>query len=205
MAKRVSPSVRTEVLSRIATSGGITLAFLALGGCVVAGPTYGTDKRVGEQLLEDVASITSLRREGTQIDYKPRPGLVPPPEGAELPVPQSSIAKSEAAFENSPEKLRERLAAEGGLRGVDTRSVAAQSKRYDPETGKRIDMRKRAARIGDPNKRGLLTDPPVEYRQAANTAPTGELGVPEYKKERARKKLAGQKDERGFLRKLLPF
>ena len=199
-AKQTSALARTGILSRCA----LGLGLLSLGGCVIAGPTYGTDKRVGEQLLEDVASVTSLRRETVKIDYKPRPGLVPAPEGAELPAPQDSVAKNDVAFESSPEKLRETLAASGGLRNVDSRSVSAQSKQYDPQTGKRIDMRKRAARIGDPNQRRLLTDPPVEYRQAASTAPTGDLGTPEYKKERARKKLAG-KDEKSGWRKLLPF
>ena len=199
-AKQTSALARTGILSRCA----LGLGLLSLGGCVIAGPTYGTDKRVGEQLLEDVASVTSLRRETVKIDYKPRPGLVPAPEGTELPAPQTALAKDDRAFQSSPEKLRETLAANGGLRGVDTRSLSAQSKAYDPETGKRINMRKRAARIGSPDERRILTDPPIQYRQAAATAPTGELGTPEYKKERARRKLAG-KDDRGFLRKLLPF
>ena len=218
-AKRVlSAEGRTGMVSSLAgiapslgsiaptlAKGGLVLAMLSLGGCVIAGPTYGTDKRVGEQLVEDLASVTSLRRESVKIDYKPRPGLVPAPEGTALPAPQDSLSERDAAFQNSPERLRERMAAEGSLRGVDARSVSAQTKRYDPETGKRIDMRKRAARIGSPDERRVLTDPPVEYRQAAATAPTGDVGVPEYKKERARKKLAGADDDRGFLRKLLPF
>ena len=195
-----------------AVRGGALLSVgltLLLGGCVVAGPTYGTDKRVGEQLIEDLGSITTLRREGTVIDYKPRPGLVQPPQGAELPAPQESVARTDGAWENSPEALRKRLAEDGELRGVDTRSLAAQraaSREIDPATGKPIDMRKRAARIGPAGERRLLSDPPVSYRQAAATAPTGELGVPEYKKERVRAKARGEKDGLGSkLRRLLPF
>ena len=197
-------------IARITT--GLTLAATtALGGCVIAGPTYGTDKRVGEQLVEDLASVTTLRRKTTPINYQPRPGLLPAPEGAALPEPQETAAKNDAAWQNSPEELRKRLAAESAgnrgdspLRNVDTRSLAAQSKSFDPKTGKRIDIRKRAARIGDPNERRILSDPPVQYRQAAATAPTGELGVPEYKKERARAKAAGKSDT-PFWKKILPF
>ena len=189
--------------------GGTALATLALGGCVVAGPTYGTDKRVGEQLIEDLGSVTTLRKKQSVIDYKPRPGLVPPPEGAALPAPQTSVAKSDAAWENSPEALRKRMAEEGNVNGVDMRSVASQNdvREIDPTTGKPISIRKRAARIGPANQRRTLSDPPVEYRQAATTAPVGDLGVPEYKKERIRAKARGQ-DEGGIgskLRKLLPF
>ena len=171
---------------------------------MLAGPTYGTDKRMGQQLIEDLASVTSLRKETVEIDYRPRPGLVPAPDGAALPEPQRTVTEDNAAWRESPEALRERLAASGELRDVDTRSVAAQSKRIDPDTGKVVDMRARAAGITQDGSRRRLSDPPVEYRQAAATAPTGDLGVPEYKKERARKAAQGD-DERGFLRRLLPF
>lgn len=191
-------------IRRAATAASLLALPLALGGCVLAGPTYGTDKRVGQQLLEDIASVTSLRKETVAIDYKPRAGLVPPPEGAGLPAPQETVTESSPAWQESPEALRERLAAEGELNGVDTRSVLAQSKRVDPATGERVDMRARAAAITPDGSRRKLSDPPVEYRQAAATAPTGDLGVPEYKKERARKAAQGD-DDRGFLRRLLPF
>ena len=203
---------RETSMTRVLASG-LALGMLALGGCSIAGPTYGTDKRVGEQLIEDLASVTTLRKDTPAIDYKPRPGLVPAPDGAGLPAPQSTLARGDAAWENSPEALRKRLAAESAadprnspLRDVDTRSLAAQSKLYDPETGKRVNMRKRAARIGSPNERGLLSDPPVSYRQAAATAPTGDLGTPEYKKERIRAAARGEsKGALGKLRDLLPF
>lgn len=191
--------------TRSAALAPVFLASAALAGCSLAGPTYGTDKRVGEQLFEDVASITTLRKETAQIDYRPRPGLVPPPQAGALPVPQESVTESAAAFGQSPEQLRADLAASGDLRDVDTRSVAAQSKRIDPATGKLIDMRARRAAITQDGSRRKLSDPPVEYRQAAATAPTGDLGVPEYKKDRIRKAAEGKEDDRGFLRKLLPF
>ena len=191
-------------IRRAATTVSLLVLPVALGGCVLAGPTYGTDKRMGQQLVEDLASVTSLRKETVRIDYQPRPGLVPPPEGADLPQPQDTITESNQAWQQSPEALRARLAEEGELNGVDTRSVVEQSKRIDPRTGKRVDMRIRAAGITTDGSRRRLSDPPVTYRATADTAPTGDLGVPEYKKERARKKAAGD-DDRGFLRKLLPF
>lgn len=201
-------STDRSAISRLTTCG-VAIATLSLGGCVIAGPTYGTDKRVGEQLVEDLGSITTFRRKGTVIDYKPRPGLLPPPEGAGLPAPQDSVAASDAAWQNSPEALRERMAEEGNVNGVDMRSVAAQTgaREIDPTTGKPVSMRKRAARIGPSNERRVLSDPPVEYRQAASTAPVGDLGVPEYKKERVRAKARGEDDGGlgGKLRKLLPF
>ena len=192
-------------IRRAATVSTLLALPALLGGCVLAGPTYGTDKRVGQQLFEDIASVTALRKETVAIDYKPRPGLVPAPEGGALPAPQASVTERTAAFQESPEQLRARLAAEGELNGVDSRSVLAQSKRVDPATGKRVDMRARAAAITPDGSRRKLSDPPVAYREAAATAPTGDLGVPEYKKERARKAAAGDEDDRGFLRRLLPF
>lgn len=203
----------------------VMLVALVASGCSLAGPTYGTDKRVGEQLLEDLASVTTLKRDTPAIDYQPRPGLLPVPEGGTLPAPQESVAATNPAWENSPEELRRRLAREAArpgssaLQGVDTRSLAAQSKTYgegatygtaaapiDPSTGKRVNMRKRAARIGSANTRDSLSAPPVEYRQAAATAPTGELGTPEYKKERIRAKATDDSPSAlGKLRDLLPF
>ena len=187
---------------------GTALATLSLGGCILAGPTYGTDKRIGVQVLEDLGSVTQLRREQAKIDYKPRPGLLPPPEGTTLPAPQESVAKNDDAWQNSPEALRRRVVEEGNSEGVDLRSVSRQrgKREIDPTTGKPIDMRKRAARIGPADQRRTLSDPPVEYRQAASTAPVGELGVPEYKKERVRRAARGEKEGFGKkLRKLLPF
>ena len=202
MTATSSRSHRLATASTVALTAGLAVV---LAGCSVAGPTSGTDKRVGEQLVEDLASITSLSKKSAPIDYRPRPGLVPAPESGALPVPQESVTESAAAFSQSPEQLREELLASESRRGIDTRSVSLQSKRVDPATGKRIDMRARAAAITQDGSRAKLSDPPVAYRQAATTAPTGDLGVPEYKKERARKAALGKEEDKGFLRKLLPF
>lgn len=46
---------------------------------------------------------------------------------------------------------------------------------------------------GDEAKRKYLSEPPLEYRQAADTAPTGDIGEDEYKKERRLKAQAKKK------------
>lgn len=45
-------------------------------------------------------------------------------------------------------------------------------------------------RQGSPTKRRYLSEPPIEYRQAADSAPAGELGEDELKKQRKAKKAA---------------
>ncbi len=41
-----------------------------------------------------------------------------------------------------------------------------------------------ASKQGNPTVRRTLTEPPLEYRQPAATAPTDELGEDEFKKQR---------------------
>ena len=57
---------------------------------------------------------------------------------------------------------------------------------------------------GSSKTRKYLSEPPLDYRQAAADAPTGELGEDEYKKERRLKREARKKS--GFsLSDLNPF
>jgi hypothetical protein len=57
---------------------------------------------------------------------------------------------------------------------------------------------------GDAQKRKFLSEPPIDYRQAAADAPVGELGEDEYRKERRLKREARKKN--GFsLSDLNPF
>ena len=51
---------------------------------------------------------------------------------------------------------------------------------------------------GDPNTRKYLSEPPVQYRVASDTAPQNELGEDEYKKERRLKKEAEGKKGSGW-------
>ena len=57
---------------------------------------------------------------------------------------------------------------------------------------------------GNSQTRKFLSEPPVDYRQAAADAPTGELGEDEYRKERRLKREARKKSG-GFLSDLNPF
>jgi hypothetical protein len=46
---------------------------------------------------------------------------------------------------------------------------------------------------GDPTSRKYLSEPPLVYREAASTAPQGDVGEDEYKKERRLKKASQSK------------
>ncbi|WEX08432.1 hypothetical protein [Chelativorans sp. AA-79] len=63
-------------------------------------------------------------------------------------------------------------------------------------------LQRRQQTQGSPTTRRYLSDPPVDYRQPAPTAPADELGVDEEKKERAAKRTG---DGSGGLRKLWPW
>ena len=60
-----------------------------------------------------------------------------------------------------------------------------------------------ASNQGSPTVRRTLSEPPLEYRQPAETAPTGELGEDEFKKQRRLKaearKAAGETSWRDFV------
>lgn len=61
-----------------------------------------------------------------------------------------------------------------------------------------------ANRQGSPTTRKLLSEPPLDYRQAAATAPTDDLGEDELKKERRLKAAARKKSDGGWA-DLWPF
>lgn len=205
-------TVKTEYRACVSI-GAVIAASLVLSGCL--GPTYGTDKSSTEQLVDDLGNIASIgpQRKGADIDYKPRPAIVKPPQTASLPAPQQSISENNPAWVESPEETRERLIAEaeesGGTagfrsplarRGVDS-SVDAPTTvggRADGpptplETAAR-DRRQREAyqqarkiqQGAYSDRRRFLSDPPLTYRKPAETAPVGELGEPEKVKERRR-------------------
>ncbi|WP_422372848.1 hypothetical protein [Hoeflea sp.] len=205
-------TVKTEYRASVSI-GAVIAASLALSGCL--GPTYGTDKSSTEQLVDDLSGIASIgpQRKGADIEYKPRPAIVKPPETASLPAPQQSISENNPAWVESPEQTRERLIAEAdensgatgfrsplARRGVDssagsptTLGGAADGPPTPLETSTR-DRRQREAyqqarRIEQgaySDRRRFLSDPPLTYRRPAETAPVGELGEPEKVKERRR-------------------
>lgn len=69
--------------------------------------------------------------------------------------------------------------------------------------GKEFQQALAASKQGSPTVRRTLTEPPLDYRQPADTAPTDELGEDEYKKQRRLKaearKASGSKSWRDFV------
>lgn len=194
--------------------GALIAASLALSGCL--GPTYGTDKTATEQLVDDLGNVASIKtiRKGEDIEYKPRPSIVRPPENAGLPLPQQSIAENNPAWVESPEETRKRLIAEadagGGAantfrsplarQGVDSSASApAEMGRaadgppsprdiveQEKKNREQFQQARKIEQGAYSDRRRFLSDPPLTYRQPSQTAPAGELGEPEQVKERRR-------------------
>ncbi|QPC93746.1 hypothetical protein [Mesorhizobium sp. INR15] len=212
--------------ARLALLAPLVVSGLALSGCM-GSPTYGTDKTAGAQLAGDLSSAFSISpKHKEQIDYKPRPTLVKPAPGQKenLPAPQDSIETANADWPESPEQRRARLRADATAHQDDPayqsqivddvqtdptaiKNAMAQSGSSHPpawtpadsDKGRAAEIQRRLAdsKQGDPNTRKYLSEPPVQYRVASDTAPQGELGEDEYKKERRLKKEAAAKSKTG--------
>ncbi|ANT51337.1 hypothetical protein MEA186_17843 [Mesorhizobium amorphae CCNWGS0123] len=213
--------------ARVALLAPLVVSGLALSGCM-GSPTYGTDKTAGEQLAGDLSSAFSFApKRGEKIDYKPRPELVKPAPGQKenLPPPQESIETASADWPESPEARRARLRADATAHQDDpayqsqivddvqtdpvavkkamAESASSHPPRWSPadsDKGRAAEIQRRMAegKQGDPNTRKYLSEPPLDYRVAASTAPQGELGEDEYKKERRLKKEAEGKKSGGW-------
>ncbi|UCI06140.1 hypothetical protein [Mesorhizobium sp. B1-1-8] len=202
-----------KTYARAALLAPLVASAIALSGCM-SSPTYGTDKTAVAQLADDIsgaAAITPKHRD--PIDYKPRPDLVKPAPGQKeaLPAPQESIQTASADWPESPEARRARIRADATahqndpsyqpetVEDVQTDPVAVKKAmadsasshppRWSPEDsdkGRAAEIQRRLAeqKQGDPNTRKYLSEPPLAYRAAADTAPQNELGEDEYKKER---------------------
>ncbi|MEI8700236.1 MAG: hypothetical protein E5Y88_25260 [Mesorhizobium sp.] len=219
--------------ARVALLAPLVVSGLALSGCM-GSPTYGTDKPAAAQLAGDLTSAFSVvPKNKDRIDYKPRPELVKPAPGQkELPPPQDSIATASADWPESPEQRRARLRADATLHQDDPdyqaqivddvqtdptaiKAAMAQSGSSHPpawtpadsDKGRAAEVKRRLAqgKQGDPNTRKYLSEPPVQYRAAAGTAPAGDLGEDEYKKERRLKKEAAAKNKSGGMFDWLPW
>lgn len=215
--------------ARVAATASVVVSALAVSGCMSA-PTYGTDKTQSAQLVEDVTSMFSFKPpKGERIEYKPRPELVEPAQTAALPAPQQSIvAAGDPAWPESPEQKRARIRAEATAnqdnlsyetKVINDISVDADQKRefitdddeFKPPTARegrrvrdQVNKRLQESKQGDPTQRKFLSEPPLDYRQAAATAPSGDVGEDEAKKERDAKRLA--RKNKGFvLRDLVPW
>ncbi|MBN9218395.1 MAG: hypothetical protein J0I79_10610 [Mesorhizobium sp.] len=213
--------------ARLALLAPLFASGLALAGCM-GSPTYGTDKTAGEQLAGDLTGALSITpKQKERIDYKPRPTLVKPAPGQKdaLPAPQESIETASAEWPESPEQRRARLRAEATAHQNDPNyqaeivddvqtDPAAVKKAMeesgsshppawspaDSDKGRAAEIQRRLAdsKQGDPNTRKYLSEPPLAYRVASDTAPQNELGEDEYKKERRIKAQAEGKKSGGW-------
>ncbi|MEM5495041.1 hypothetical protein [Hoeflea sp. AS16] len=199
------------------TIGALIAASLTLSGCL--GPTYGTDKTSTAQLIDDLGNIVSVgsANKGTDIEYKPRPAIVKPSETADLPAPQQNVAENNPAWVESPEETRARLLAAADANEGNTAfsSPLATPEKTKRPSGPRLSVR--AAEAAPPvtgaaeqrrayqqarkvqsgaysDRRRFLSDPPLTYRQPAETAPVGELGESERAKEKRWKEEAAKAD-----------
>lgn len=176
----------------------VLAAGLVLTGCI-GGPTYGTDKTAGEQLMDDLGSSVSMDAGAPKnIKYQPRPGLVLPPsqERAALVAPQKSAVADNPAWVESPEETRQRLREEADANkntpgyvsplakaSANGRQLTAQEQTEAYREARRLQMGAYS------DKRRSLSDPPLDYRKAPEEA-MADLGEPEQQKERRRKKEA---------------
>ncbi|WP_019173608.1 hypothetical protein [Pseudaminobacter salicylatoxidans] len=205
---------------------------LAVSGCVSSPTygtdKTSTEQLVGD--VTGILSVAPKNRE--KIDYKPRPELVRPKPGENLnlPAPQENIVTaSNSAWPESPEQRRSRMRAEatanrdnpgwepeiqGDLNapssarslplGVSQRTQDSGLGKPGMERDQREAFNKRLAetRQGNPTVRKYLSEPPLDYRQPSASAPSGDIGEDEYKKERRLKAAAGKK---GSWRDILPW
>ncbi|HSX73213.1 MAG TPA: hypothetical protein VLG73_03345 [Shinella sp.] len=177
---------------------GLLGASFVLTGCM--GPTYGTGKSVGEQLVEDVGNAVMIRpdnKEAKSIRYQPRGGLVVPKDELALTTPQQSVAgKDNPEWLESPEDMRARLRTEAdensnntnyrsplAAQGTTNRKLSAAEQTAAYREARRLQMGAYA------DKRRYLSDPPLDYRRLPEEA-QADLGEPEKVKERRRKKEA---------------
>ncbi|MCP4315667.1 MAG: hypothetical protein GY789_06510 [Hyphomicrobiales bacterium] len=189
------------------TVAGAVAVSVILTGCI-SSPTYGTGKTANAHLIDDLTKIVSIGSPQKQSEraYAPRPTIVKPPEGTSLPAPQASLSSDDnPQWLESPEETRLRLRQEASeKRNSGYRSPLASSEdNISPEQWAKFKEAKAQSRTLSSTRRKLM-DPPLEYREPAETAPADELGEPEYIKERRRKK-AARKDKGFRIGNLWPF
>ena len=183
----------------IARSGIVISALIGLSACTSA-PTYGTGTRSDVQLIEDIAGIMTITPQDKEpIDYKPRPGVIAPASSSALPEPQESITKQAGVMPETPEMRRKRVRDEATANQgnslyqspiINTGLGQVQNKALTPDEQRERFRAARAIQDGAYSGRRFLSDPPSDLKVAADTAPVGDLGEPEKKKEARRKKLA---------------
>lgn len=207
-------TMKTEYRTSM-TIGALMTASLVLSGCM--GPTYGTDKTATAQLIDDLGNIASIGsvNKSAEIAYKPRPAIVTPTDTASLPAPQQNVAENNPAWVESPEQTRQRLREEADANSGNSaytsplaRPEITKPGRSGPKlVGRAADapppmnaVAQRQAYLDAQkiqkgaysDRRRFLSDPPLTYRQPAETAAVGDLGEPELQKERRMKSEAAK-------------
>ncbi|MBD9371200.1 hypothetical protein IB238_00925 [Rhizobium sp. ARZ01] len=175
-------------------------ACAVLSGCI-GGPTYGTDKTSGEQLMDDIGNSVMLRAPNSsdkKIAYAPRGGLVVPKEQGQLVTPQKSLASTtdNPQWVENPEDMRDRLKAEATENerkiGYNSPLQTQNNTMRQLSTKEQTEQYREARRLQQglySDKRRYLSDPPLDYRKLPEEA-AADLGEPEKKKERRRLKEA---------------
>jgi hypothetical protein len=199
-----------------------------LAGCVGAptyGTGKAADEQLLEDVT---GILSLGPKDKAKIDYKPRPELVKPAAtagtgvDAGLPPPQENVTTaSNGAWPESPEAVRARLRAEatanqddptydspieadsGGSKGITSAARLNDRGNFesapDPEA-QRKEFKRRLAETGQgsPSSRKYLSEPPLVYREAAASAPVGDIGEDEWKKDRRAKRAAKKKGSGGW-------
>lgn len=221
-------------LSSTVTVFGLLAAGLGLSGCM-SSPTYGTGTTANQQLMDDVTSFGNfMPKQGPAINYKPRPPLVgTTADENKLPPPQKDIANAaNPAWPESPEQKRQRLrdeatknqnnpfyepqvATDAGGGPYESPEFNVNQRRYfGPQPGttatsaqQSADFKRRLAenKQGSPTVRKYLSEPPVSYREPASTAPSGQLGEDEWKKQKQREAAATGKKKGTVLGRLFSW
>ncbi len=170
--------------------------------------------------VSSIVSVKPPRRESIEYKPRPELVRPAPGQAAELPPPQEQVATAQNPdWPESPEERRRRLRKQadenqdnqfyqspivndvsgGGPKDYSSNSGGAADRRN--ESGivpvgqaekQRREVKKRLAesRQGSATSRRYLSEPPLDYRKPAETAPTDDLGEDELKKQRRAKKLA---------------
>ncbi|MBW9115994.1 hypothetical protein JNB88_20360 [Rhizobium cauense] len=185
---------------------GVCLTVAVAGGSMITGcmgsPRYGTDKTAMEQLTDDIGQSVSITGDGPKnkgVKYSARPGLVLPSAASKeaLVEPQQSIASKEnPQWIESPEETRARLVKEADENSDNPnyRSPLASDKveggRQTTEAQTKAYREARAAQKGTYTDRRYISDPPTEYRQVDDPTKLDDVGEPELKKAKKKKKEA---------------
>lgn len=193
----------TRICLGAAAAGSLSL----LSACSGLSPTYGTGTPSDLQLYQDVSNAFSIApQQKKNIEYEPRPDIVMPASTEVLPPPQEDIASTtNPAWPETPEQRRARLRADatanqdnpnyksgilpdapGSTQQSHSRTRWSLQPQEEDRQRTREAFNRRLAenQQGSPTQRRYLSEPPLVYREPAATAPRGDVGEDEWKKNK---------------------